>query len=113
MYSNIPATGLQNGDEASTKFILAGRALLVKLLITLEPRALYGSNIDYLCIVTLFSHWCMHNGDEAPLSINLAGPAILMKMLIHAFERCGKFRSNFVYSYSCFLAFSRHRYEKR
>ena len=35
-------------DEASPSFILAGRALLVKLLITLEPDGIFGSNFVYL-----------------------------------------------------------------
>ena len=44
-------------DEASLSFILAGRALLVKIIITLEPDGIYGSNFIYLCILTLSSHW--------------------------------------------------------
>ena len=42
MYSeHCPATDIQNGDEASTSIILAGRALLMKMLITLELRVIY------------------------------------------------------------------------
>ena len=32
-----PATGITKGDEASPSIILAGRALLVKMLINIEP----------------------------------------------------------------------------
>ena len=46
-----------NGDEASPSIILAGRALLMKVLKTLEPCGAFGSNFDYLCILTLSSHW--------------------------------------------------------
>ena len=38
---------MQNSDEASPSIILAGRALLVKMLIPLEPRGAYGSNCVY------------------------------------------------------------------
>ena len=34
---------MQNGDEASPSIILAGRSLLVKMLITLEPRGIFSS----------------------------------------------------------------------
>ena len=48
---------MQKGDEASPSIILAGRALLVKMLITLEPRGAFGSNFEYLCILILPSNW--------------------------------------------------------
>ena len=48
---------MQKGDEASPSIILAGQALLVKMLITLEPRGIFGSNFVYPCILTLSSHW--------------------------------------------------------
>ena len=35
---------MQNGDEASPSIILAGRDLLVKMLITLEPHGVFSSN---------------------------------------------------------------------
>ena len=35
-YVHFPATGMQNGDEASASNILAGQALLMKMLITLD-----------------------------------------------------------------------------
>ena len=44
---------MQKGDEASPSIILAGQALLVKMLITLERRGIFGSNFLYLCILTL------------------------------------------------------------
>ena len=72
---------MQKGDDASPSIILAGRALLVNMLITLEPHIIFGSNFVYLCILTLSSHW-YEKGDEASPSINLAHLAILVKMLI-------------------------------
>ena len=47
---------MQHGDEASPSIILASRALLVKMLITLEPYGISASNFVYLCILTLSSH---------------------------------------------------------
>ena len=47
---------MQNGDEASSSIILAGWALLVKMLITLEPRGIFTSNFVYLCTLTLSDH---------------------------------------------------------
>ena len=43
-------------DETSPNIIFAGRALLVKMLITLEPDGILGLNFVYLCILTLSSH---------------------------------------------------------
>ena len=37
----FPVTGMQNGDKASPSIILAGRGLLVKILITLEPVGIF------------------------------------------------------------------------
>ena len=65
-------------EEASLSIILAGRAILMKMLITLEPDGLFGSNFVYFCILTLSSHW-YEKGDEASPSIILAGRALLMK----------------------------------
>ena len=49
---------MQKGDEASPSIILAGRALLVKMLITVEPHGIFGSNFVYIiCILILSSHW--------------------------------------------------------
>ena len=42
---------------------LTGRALLMKMLITLEPRGMFSSNFVYLFILTLSAS--MQNGDEA------------------------------------------------
>ena len=47
---------MKKGDGASPSIILAGRALLVKMLITLESHGMDGSNCVYLCILTLSSH---------------------------------------------------------
>ena len=58
LYTNVcPATDMRKGDEASPSIILAGRALLVKMLIPLEPRGAFGSTFESLCILTLSSHW--------------------------------------------------------
>ena len=40
---------MQNGDEASPSIILAGQAILVKMLITLEPHDVFESNFVYYC----------------------------------------------------------------
>ena len=72
---------MKKGDKTSASIILAGQALLVKMLITLEPQSIFGSNFVYLCILTLSSHW-YEKRDEAPPSIILAGKAILVKMLV-------------------------------
>ena len=45
-----PATAMQNGDEASPSIILAGRALLVKMLLTLEP-VVYSLHILYTYVL--------------------------------------------------------------
>ena len=37
---------MKKGDEASPIIILAGQALLVKMLITLEPCYVFGSNLN-------------------------------------------------------------------
>ena len=52
---------MQKGDEASPSIILAGRALLVKMFITLEPDGIFGLNFVHLCILTLSSHWYEKN----------------------------------------------------
>ena len=67
---------MQKGDEASPSIILAGRALLVKMIITLEPHGEFGSNFVYVCILTLSSHWYEKICDEASPSIILAGRAL-------------------------------------
>ena len=73
---------------------MAGRALLVKILITLEPHGIFGSNFVYLCILTLSSHCTgMKKGDKASPSIILVGQALLVKMLI-TLEPYGIFGSN-------------------
>ena len=37
-------SSIKKGDEASPSIILAGRALLIKMLITLEPHGIFCSN---------------------------------------------------------------------
>ena len=68
-----PLVCKQKSDEASSSIILASQALLVKILITLEPRGAYGSNFEYLCISTLSS---------TVTSNIFACRALLVKMLI-------------------------------
>ena len=95
---------MQKGDEASPGITLAGKALLVKMLITLEPHGIFGSNFVSLCI----DH-CpvtdMKKCDEASPSIILAGRALFVKMLINL-ELHGIFGSNFVYL--CILTLFSH-----
>ena len=43
---------MHNNDEASPSIILAGRALLAKMLVTLERRGLFGLNF---CILAYFN----------------------------------------------------------
>ena len=100
---------MQNGDAASPSIILAGRALLMKMLITLEPRGIFCSNFVYYCILHCPTAG-MRNGDEVSPSINLAGQTLLVKMLI-TLEQYGIFGSNFIYL--CILTLSSHWYEKR
>ena len=69
------------------------RAPLVKMLITLVPHGIFGSNIVYYCILTL-SNAGMRNDDETSASIVLAGLALLVKMF-RPLEPCGSFGSNF------------------
>ena len=73
---------MKKDDEASPSIILAGQALLVKLLITLKPHGIFGSNFVYFCILTLSSHKYEKKCDEALPSIILAGRALLLKMLL-------------------------------
>ena len=68
-FEDCPATDMQNGDEASPSIILASRALLMKMLITLELRGIFCSNFVYYCILTLSNRWYASPG------INLAGQA--------------------------------------
>ena len=48
---------MQNGDEASPNIILAGRAHLVKMLITLELHGIFSSNVACSYSFTLSRHW--------------------------------------------------------
>ena len=87
---------------------MAGRALLVKMLITIEPMV-YLVQILYTYV---FSH-CPATGmkkcEEASPIISLAGRALLVKMHI-TLELHGIFGSNFVHI--CILTLSSHWYEK-
>ena len=100
---------MQNGDEASKSNILTGRALLVRMLITLERHGIFVSNFVYLCILTGPATG-MKNGNAASPSITLAGQALLVKMLI-TLEPHVSFGSNFVYY--CILTLSSRWFAKR
>ena len=45
---------MKKGDEASPSIILAGRALLVKMLQTLELRYAFGSNFGFFLLFFFF-----------------------------------------------------------
>ena len=47
LFQHCPATGMKKDDKGSSSIILAGRALLVKMLINLEPSYAFGSNFEY------------------------------------------------------------------
>ena len=81
----------------------------MKMLITLEPHGIFGSNFVHIFILRLSSHW-KEKGDEASPNIIMAGPALFVKML-RTLELHGIFGSNFVYL--CILTLSSHWYEKR
>ena len=72
---------MRNGDEASPSIILAGQALLVKMLKTLGPHGIFCSNL-YAHVFKHFPATGMENGDEASSSKILAGRALLVKKLI-------------------------------
>ena len=63
------------------KLFSGSQALFMKMLITLEPCGIFGSNFVYYCILTLSTTAGMRNSDEASPSINLASQALLVKML--------------------------------
>ena len=76
---------------------MAGRAFLVKMLITLEPYGMFGSNFVYLCILTLSSQWYEKKVTRLQrASFWPVDRALSVKMLI-ALEPHGIFGSNFVY----------------
>ena len=54
MFLTFPATGMQKGDKASPSIILASQALLVKMIITLEPHGIFGSNFVKLCKIIIW-----------------------------------------------------------
>ena len=65
---------MQKGEEASPSIILAGQALLVKMLITLEPHGIFVSNFVYLCILSLSSKWYekvtwLHRASISPVEL--------------------------------------------
>ena len=70
----------------------------MKMLITLEPRGIFGSNFVYLCILP-YPAAGGQNGAETSPSIILDCRSLLVKMLI-TFEAHGIFSSNFACLYS-------------
>ena len=52
VFQHCQATGMQNGDEASPSIILANRALLVKMLITLDSMVFF---VQFCMLMS--SHW--------------------------------------------------------
>ena len=107
MYFNIVQSLVcKNDDEALPSIILAGRALLLKMPITLEPHAIFYTNFAYLCMFTLSSHW-YEKSDQASSSTILAGQALSVKLFI-TLESRGAFGLKF--EYLCILTLSRlHR----
>ena len=91
VFEHCPATGLQNGDEASPSIILAGQALLMKKFVILKLRGI----LFKFCIHCPTAG--MQNDDEASPNIILAGQALLVKVLITLGPH-GIFCSIFVYS---------------
>ena len=59
---------MSNGDEASPSIILAGLALLVKMLITLN-RVVHSVQNFFTYVFQHFPATSMQNSDEASLSI--------------------------------------------
>ena len=84
---------------------MAGQAILMRMLLTLEPRDIFGSNFCILIVFELCPATGMQNDDEASPSIILAGRAYLVKMHI-TLELHVIFVSNFASSYS----FTRYRH---
>ena len=50
LFYYCPTTGMSNSDEASPSIILAGRALLVKMLITLDLHGIFASHFVFYSI---------------------------------------------------------------
>ena len=69
---------------------------LVKILITIEPYRIFGSNIASLFILIFSSHPSMQNGGEGLPSIILAGQGLLVKMII-TLELHGTFKQTIAY----------------
>ena len=70
---------MKKGDEASQSIILASRALLAKMLITLKPHGIFGSNCVYLQVhLILSSHW-YEKSDEA-------SPGIILTVIYQIYE---------------------------
>ena len=64
VFQYCPATDVENDNEASPSIILADRAHVVKIFITLGPHGIFGSNFAFLCILHCPATG-MQNCDEA------------------------------------------------
>ena len=49
LFKQCSATGMQNSDETLPSIILAGRGLVVTMLITLEPHHIFFTKFCILC----------------------------------------------------------------
>ena len=94
---------MQNSEEASPSIILAGGALLVKMLISMEPRGAFDSNFVYFCILTLSSHWFSKHR-QGFTGHYFGQSSFLVKMLITLGPH-GIFSSYFACLYSLTLIF--------
>ena len=61
---------------------MAGQVLLMRMLITLEPDGLFGSNSVYIYVFKHCPATGMKKDEEASPCIILAGKALLVKMFI-------------------------------
>ena len=97
---------MQNGDEASRSIILAGLALLVKMLITLELCGSFGSKLSLLMYFNIVQPLVCKTVTRLHLA-SFVRSSSLMKMFI-TLEPFGLFGSNF--AYKCILTLSSRWY---
>ena len=68
----------------------------MKMLITLEPYGIFGTNVAYL-FVLICPATGMQNGDKEMLSIVLAGRRLLVKIMLITLEPHVILKSNFAF----------------
>ena len=61
-FEHCPPADMQKDDESPPSNIFAGRALLMKMLITLELRGAFCSNFVYNCILPFSNRWYAKRG---------------------------------------------------